>query len=158
MGCLLPIRAIHKGDYGYYASVTGIWRQKKVGTSTALVGIGLEYTASVSYDPDLRGDRPSPLALSLGQNYPNPFRPSIESDTILPYKLNAASNTTSMSIFTADGKLVRFFDLGARSPRSYRHQWDGRNEVGQLVGSGIYYYVLESNGSEVRQTLAVVRD
>ena len=143
---------IEVGDWHVYDEVVVVI------TSTALVGIGLEYTASVSYDPDLGGDRPSPLALSLGQNYPNPFRPNVESDTIVPYRLNAASETTSLSIFAADGKLVRFFDLGARSPRAYRQQWDGRNEIGQLVGSGIYYYVLESNGSQVRKTLALLRD
>ena len=61
-------------------------------------------------------------------------------------------------IFAQDGQLVRAFDLGTKAARVYSSDgWDGRNSAGELVGSGIYYYVLEADGECAVRTMAVVR-
>jgi flagellar hook assembly protein FlgD len=103
-------------------------------------------------------DSPTPGALALLPNYPNPFRPIQDDDTTIAFELNQSSQITSLSIYTADGALVRRFDLGARSARRYTVRWNGKNEEGVLVGSGLYHYVLEAAGQHRRATLALIRD
>lgn len=126
-------------------------------TQTDLTGFSYEYSASVTYDPDLL-DAPVPLALSLGQNFPNPFRPATHGQTLFPFSLDRASPATQLSIFATDGRLVQSFDLGQLSPRGYVQAWDGRNQNGEPVGSGIYYGVLETSAGKAVRTLAVVRE
>ena len=68
-----------------------------------------------------------------------------------------SAGSGELSIFSADGKLVRRLDIEKRLAREYEVVWDGRNEAGNLVGSGLYYYVLDADEGKRRGTLAVVR-
>ena len=84
----------------------------------------------------------TPKAAALLPNYPNPFNP----ETWIPYRLADASDV-SISIYAADGKLVRTLALGHRSvgvyeSRSRAAYWDGRNALGEPVASGVYFYTL----------------
>ena len=79
---------------------------------------------------------------SLLPNYPNPFNP----ETWIPYQL-AEPSDVSISIYAADGKLVRRLELGHQSvdvyeSRSRAAYWDGRNALGEPVASGVYFYTL----------------
>lgn len=83
-----------------------------------------------------------PKKTTLLANYPNPFNP----ETWIPYQL-AEPAEVSISIYTADGKLVRTLELGHQSvgiyeSRSQAAHWDGRNEVGESVASGLYFCTL----------------
>lgn len=122
-----------------------------------VIGLGLEYKVSVEYDPDLT-DAPSPERMALLPSYPNPFRPVRDEETLIPFDLNQMSAITRLSIYTADGAMVRTFELGARSARRYTLRWDGTNDEGILVSSGVYHYVLEAAGKHRRGTLALIRD
>ena len=83
-----------------------------------------------------------PKETILLPNYPNPF--SLE--TWIPYHLARAADVT-LTIYDIEGALVRQLDLGhqpagiytARTKAAY---WDRRNSLGELVGSGIYFYQL----------------
>ena len=86
--------------------------------------------------------RLTPKETVLLPNYPNPFNP----ETWIPYQL-AAPTEVSISIYTTDGKLVRTLDLGHQdvgiyTSRSHAAYWDGRNNVGERVASGVYFYTL----------------
>lgn len=86
----------------------------------------------------------TPTKTTLLPNYPNPFNP----ETWLPYQL-AESVNVSISIYTADGKLVRTLKLGNQSvgiyeSRSRAAYWDGKNQLGEAVASGIYFYTLSA--------------
>ena len=79
---------------------------------------------------------------ALLENYPNPFNP----ETWIPYQLSAAADV-SISIYSVNGHLVRHLDLGHQSSGVYRSRsraayWDGRNEFGERVASGLYFYTL----------------
>ena len=83
-----------------------------------------------------------PEKTMLLHNYPNPFNP----ETWIPYQLAEASEVT-LHIYTANGILVRILDLGHQPAGIYRYRsravyWDGKNEVGEPVASGIYFYTL----------------
>ena len=87
--------------------------------------------------PVLRPDETALLA-----NYPNPFNP----ETWIPYQL-ADSAEVTVHIYAVSGVLVRTLTLGHQAPGIYRGRsravyWDGRNEVGESVASGVYFYTL----------------
>ena len=83
-----------------------------------------------------------PEKTALLPNYPNPFNP----ETWIPYQLAAAADVT-VRLYSANGTLVRTLELGHRLAGIYqaRHRaayWDGRNEFGEPVASGVYFYTL----------------
>ena len=85
-----------------------------------------------------------PTETALLSNYPNPFNP----ETWIPYQLAEAADVT-MNLYTADGRLVRTLALGYQSAGIYHSRtraayWDGRNELGEPVASGIYFYVIKA--------------
>ena len=84
----------------------------------------------------------TPKETVLLANYPNPFNP----ETWIPYQL-AAPADVSIAIYAIDGKLIRRLDLGHQpvglyESRSRAAYWDGRNQIGEPVASGVYFYTL----------------
>ena len=80
----------------------------------------------------------------LLQNYPNPFNP----ETWIPYHLKD-SNPVSISIYSANGQIIRVLDLGLKdagiyASRSNAAYWDGKNQAGEEVASGIYFYSIKA--------------
>jgi photosystem II stability/assembly factor-like uncharacterized protein len=80
----------------------------------------------------------------LYQNFPNPFNP----ETWIPYQLVKASEV-KIFIYNSQGKLVRRLDLGRQLAGTYLSKeqavyWNGRNENGESVSSGVYFYTLQS--------------
>ena len=76
----------------------------------------------------------------LLQNYPNPFNP----ETWIPFRLATKSNVT-IRIYTPTGELIRVLSPGLLPAGEYHSPsravyWDGRNETGESVSSGIYLY------------------
>ena len=87
-----------------------------------------------------------PEETALLANYPNPFNP----ETWIPYQL-ATDAEVQLRIYAMDGKLVRTFQLGHQAAGIYQHReraayWDGKNEVGEPVASGVYFYTLTAGG------------
>jgi len=103
--------------------------------------LAVSYTAARGNRTDL----PTALQVSatgLLPNYPNPFNP----ETWIPYQLAAAANVT-LTIYGANGALVRTLALGHQAAGVYQRKsraayWDGRNELGEHVASGLYFYTL----------------
>ena len=79
----------------------------------------------------------TPKKTALLPNYPNPFNP----ETWIPYQL-ATPADVSISIYTADGKLVRQLTLGHRPVGIWTAHWNGKNTQGESVASGVYFYTL----------------
>jgi glucuronoarabinoxylan endo-1,4-beta-xylanase len=82
-----------------------------------------------------------PATFKLEQNYPNPF----SSSTIVSYKLTTQSDI-QVTIFDILGRVVRRMSAGAQSPGTHSVLWDGSNNSGQRVASGIYFYTLQAGG------------
>ena len=83
-----------------------------------------------------------PEKTALLPNYPNPFNP----ETWIPYDLAKPADAT-VHIYAAGGTLVRTLALGHQvagiyQSRSRAAYWDGKNEVGESVASGVYFYTL----------------
>ena len=87
-----------------------------------------------------------PERTDLLANYPNPFNP----ETWIPYQL-AESAEVTVSIYDITGALVRTLALGHQTAGIYREKsraayWDGKNEVGESIASGVYFYTLTAGG------------
>ena len=83
-----------------------------------------------------------PEETKLLLNYPNPFNP----ETWIPYQLAKATDVT-VSIYSVNGALVRTLALGHQAAGVYQTKsraayWDGRNELGERIASGVYFYTL----------------
>ena len=84
----------------------------------------------------------TPKRTDVFANYPNPFNP----ETWIPYQLAEAAEV-SVHIYDATGALVRILALGPQVAGIYQEKsravyWDGRNEIGESVASGLYFYTL----------------
>ena len=94
---------------------------------------------------------------ALLQNFPNPFNP----ETWIPYQLREDSEVT-FRIYNSSGKLVRRLPLGHRSAGHYVSQdraihWDGRNEAGEIVASGLYFVVLKAGDYQRIRRMSLIR-
>ena len=84
----------------------------------------------------------TPKETALLPNYPNPFNP----ETWIPYQLAEPAEAT-LTIYAVDGTVTRTLELGHQPIGVYhdRHRaarWDGKNERGEAVASGVYFYTL----------------
>ncbi len=96
-----------------------------------------------------------PKSTALLPNYPNPFNP----ETWIPYQLAEPGNV-NISIHSADGKLVRLLELGQLPAGVYKHKsraayWDGQNEFGESVASGVYFITLTANDFKVTRKMFI---
>ena len=83
-----------------------------------------------------------PEETALLHNYPNPFNP----ETWIPYQLAEPAEIT-LTIHAVNGTLVRTLALGYQPAGIYQTRtraayWDGKNQIGEPVASGIYFYTL----------------
>ena len=104
--------------------------------------VGMSSSSVASAPSVSSGDSGDSVENTLLANYPNPFNP----ETWIPYQLAASANV-SVSIYSVNGHLVRRLELGHQSAGVYRSRsraayWDGRNEFGERVASGLYFYTL----------------
>ena len=88
-----------------------------------------------------------PEETALLHNYPNPFNP----ETWIPYQLAEPAEVT-LTIHSVNGTLVRTLSLGHQPAGIYQTRtraayWDGKNQVGESVASGIYFYTLSTEST-----------
>lgn len=79
----------------------------------------------------------SPNKYKLNQNYPNPFNPS----TTIRYSLSSPEKV-SIKIYDVSGQLVKEINKEHNQSGEYEVRWDGKNDFGQRVSSGTYFYQL----------------
>ncbi len=91
----------------------------------------------------------SPSRFALAQSYPNPF----SSSAAIPYKIKKESYV-QITIYDILGRAVKSFNLGQQSIGSHSVLWDGRNDLGERVASGVYFCGLHAGGeSQVRKLI-----
>jgi hypothetical protein len=96
---------------------------QKVGTTTAVKGVG----ANV------------PRVFDLSNNYPNPFNPSTNIQFAVPHQGNI-----TLAVYNVLGQHVRTLAEGDYAPGQYTVTWDGKDESGRTVTSGMYFARLET--------------
>ena len=106
---------------------------------------------------DLKLGEIIPERSALLQNYPNPFNP----ETWIPFHLHDADEV-SIEIYNSTGKLIRtlalgFRDAGIHTSRSKAAYWDGKNEAGESVASGIYFYTIQAGEFTATRKLTITK-
>jgi hypothetical protein len=102
------------------------------------------------------GDVTVPRAFTLYQNYPNPFNPSTTISFDIGENLDEGQQA-SLNIYDIRGRLVRrLIDFGLCSG-SHKVNWDGRDERGEPVSSGIYIYSLKAGGTNFTRKMILMK-
>ncbi|MEN8005809.1 MAG: FlgD immunoglobulin-like domain containing protein [Candidatus Krumholzibacteriota bacterium] len=103
---------------------------------------------------DLTGapDPVVPRITTLAQNYPNPFNPQTWIDFSLP-----SAQKVSLRIYDERGRLVRTLVDGMAPEGDNQVRWDGKDNGGRGVASGVYHYVLKSNSGDLRHKMTLIR-
>jgi hypothetical protein len=110
-------------------------------------------TASLGLDlSDVRAEGIPQAVNRLGAAVPNPFNPQ----TRIEYEL-AATGPTSLRIFDATGRLVRTLAEGLRPAGTHVAIWDGRNDAGRVLASGVYFCRLEAPGFLTTRKLMLLK-
>ena len=98
-----------------------------------------------------------PAETELLSNYPNPFNP----ETWIPYRL-AEDAFVTLTIYDLSGQIVRTIDVGHQTAAVYENRskavyWDGRNEVGEPVASGVYFYHLSAGDYSATRKMLILK-
>ena len=93
-----------------------------------------------------------PDGFALGVNYPNPFNP----ETLIPYSLPGQTQV-ELSIYDVRGVKVRTLVNQVLPGGSHVTRWDGRDDTGKTVASGIYLYQLRAGAQEMTRKLLLLR-
>jgi hypothetical protein len=98
-----------------------------------------------------------PAKTELLLNYPNPFNP----ETWIPFRL-AEDSQVSLTIYDRTGRVVRSVDVGHRPAAVYESRakaiyWDGRNDFGERVASGMYFYTLTAKDFSATRRMVILK-
>jgi|GEM_PF-1498373 len=101
--------------------------------------------------------REVPKDTVLLSNYPNPFNP----ETWIPYHLAKPAEVT-VTLYAADGRLIRTLALGHQPAGVYQDKsravyWDGKNELGEPVASGVYFYTFTAGDFTATRKMLIIR-
>ena len=94
---------------------------------------------------------------ALFQNFPNPFNP----ETWLPYRL-ASDAPVTFRIYNTQGQPVQELNLGTQTAGDYLSPeaaayWDGRDELGEIVSSGVYFYTLQAGAFQATRRMLILK-
>jgi len=99
------------------------------------------------------GAKATPIASSgLSQNYPNPFNPN----TTISYQISESGHVR-LGIFDMSGRLIRTQVNGNKGKGLYSVEWNGKDNLGKSVSSGIYFYKMESGDYVETKKMVLLR-
>ncbi len=93
-----------------------------------------------------------PETFYLKQNVPNPFNP----ETTISYELPEAVQV-KLTIFNLVGQRVRALVDDFKTPGRYDARWEGKDDLGRDVGSGVYFYSLEAGSFSTTKRMLLIR-
>ena len=98
------------------------------------------------------GARPTVPGIAMLSNYPNPFNPT----TTIRYEVSPAQKVV-LAIFDVNGRLVRSLDAGAKAQGVHEKMWDGRDNQGRPVASGVYYARLSGGQQTLTRKIVLLK-
>jgi len=146
------------GDFGYSLSAGILDQVVNTGTTaTCYVSVNIPPNSSISVtiavDTTLTGTEPIVgYEWQLSPNYPNPFNP----ETVIQYELSQESVVT-ISVFDLNGRTVKTLTNATRPAGKHQTMWDGRDEYGNKMASGVYLVRMESPGNHQTRKLTLMK-
>lgn len=97
-------------------------------------------------------DAPRAPGIALLSNYPNPFNPA----TTIRYELSPAQNV-ELAVFDVQGRRVRVLESGPKSGGLHESTWDGLDDRGRAVASGVYYVRLAGDNDTRTRKIVLLK-
>ncbi len=165
-----------KGTPSFADLIPLYWNDPALSSSTTAVGLRVDSTYDFSYPATVQsytaGSDGKPLGsldwfdistavkekistpgnFSLSQNYPNPFNPT----TIIKYQIAKESNV-SLAIYNTLGQMVKTLVNTIQPAGSYSITWNGTNQAGLKLSSGIYFYRLNAGNFVVVKKMMMLK-
>ncbi|MCH7689508.1 MAG: M6 family metalloprotease domain-containing protein [candidate division Zixibacteria bacterium] len=138
-GNVTSFNAVSSPNSDSYTDGTSFVALENINAVGNVINADLIVGFAAGIDDDQNGNLPSSIALE--QNYPNPFNPSTTIDFSLSY-----SSDVTLEVYNVLGKLTGTLINGPLSAGNYSVEWNGTDNTGNNVASGIYFYRLNSNG------------
>jgi hypothetical protein len=136
-GTLGQPATVGEGTSAGLAVRSGFWAATKPGTSIA---------------QDISGSASPKQRTALLPNFPNPFNPS----TTIRYTLGEES-PVALTVFNVSGREVRTLTSGTEQAGPHSAVWDGRDNHGRDVGSGLYFYLLRAGDFQDTQKMVLLK-
>ena len=118
------------------------------------MGLDLDWTFEITTATNVQTPDPGvlPGVFALHQNYPNPFN----AETQIRFSL-AAPGPVGLRVYNMLGQLVKTLVNGDLPAGQHRALWDGSDQNGSALGSGVYFYRLEAEGQADVRRMVLVR-
>ncbi len=113
---------------------------------------GVTAPENVGGTPPVGVDQVVPDRFMLAQNSPNPFNPS----TTIKFSLSSTAQT-KLVVYSLTGQVVRTLVNGQTAAGVHSVVWDGNDNMGRPVASGVYLYRLTSGTNEMVRRMVLVR-
>ena len=136
-------------DAGSYAGITVTAQDNGLPSLSDSLSFTLTVDDVGAIDDD---DGGLPKTYALRQNYPNPFNPT----TTIRYELPTASDL-KLTIYDVQGRQVRELASGRMNAGRYQLDWNGQNDAGVQVASGVYLYRIRANDYVLTRKMLLVR-
>ena len=106
-------------------------------------------------EPGETGSPGIPVTFALGQNYPNPFNPQTTIVFDVPPSVGTGVDVL-LSVYNLRGRKVRTLVDTWKAPGSHYVQWDGKNDRGEKLTSGVYFYRIEAGSYVATRKLLLI--
>ena len=136
----------------FLAKDLDIGAKSELTLSSAFTGILKAGSRGWLLEPDAQPVAELPTSFALMQNFPNPFNPT----TTIRYQL-PEQRDVNITVFNLLGQAVRTLVNQTLDAGTYGVVWDGRNDQGQLVGSGVFFYRMKAGGYVEQRKMIMVK-
>ena len=131
----------------WYVSISGLANEAAADNTSSLTKNGAPDDALQAL----------PQEFALRQSYPNPFNPSTTIEFQIPVVDNLPEISTSLKIYDVSGRLVRSLVDQNLSAGYYTEFWNGLNDIGSKVSSGIYFYTIKAGDFQDRKMMTLIK-
>ncbi|MDD2230643.1 MAG: FlgD immunoglobulin-like domain containing protein, partial [Candidatus Cloacimonetes bacterium] len=138
--------AITLNDHAYF-----VWADGRSSGKTEILGLFAQKLSNSVANID--DHSPALSTIELRQNHPNPFNPS----TTISFALKNNSPALRLKIYNLKGQLVKTLFSGYLAKGVHSVVWDGKDNAGSNVSSGIYYYQINDGKSTQQRKMVLMK-
>jgi flagellar hook assembly protein FlgD len=134
-----------------------LYRVSNLGPASGILGgYGSPLTGNGGFG-DVSLDAPYAGNEVKSYNYPNPFNPRSGGVTTVKFTLPRAVSGVKAKLYSMSAELVLDGELGALAGgNSYVFTWDGKNKNGQQCAPGLYFLVIDADGTKAKHKIVLV--
>jgi hypothetical protein len=118
----------------------------------------MKASASGKTEASLKGVADAiPSSFELEQNYPNPFNPQTTIQYAIPAHSHPGGVQVTLRIYNLQGQVVRTLVDEQKSPGHYHVVWDGKNDAGMRISSGVYLYTITAGDFKATKRMTILK-